>query len=482
MNILFIQTDQQRRDFVGCYGNSCIKTPHIDELAREGVLFENCFTTIPICAAARASILTGLRPVHHGIVRNLESGSVDGRDFLCRFPNFADELHQLGYSVHHIGKWHIGTDLRPEDCGLNGVYYPGYGYPGEVNNVHPHYEAYLSHLGHGPLTTTDRFCGKFPNGNDAGVFIARQDQAPEASIPYYLAEQTIAAINEQSKKKQDFFISINFWGPHAPYIIPEPYFSMYDDCVLPPWPNFEETFENKPAIQTDYLAYFGIQDFTWVEWQRMVRACYGYTTLIDDQIGRIIRVLMDLDLYHDTAIFFTSDHGGMVGAHRLCDKGPFLYDEILRVPFIARIPGHDAGGSHNGNWIYNYDLMPTFIDLAGGSSDSSLDASSLLPVLGGAVSRSPVMFAEFHGHQVPTSQRVVCTETHKYIFNGSHLDELYDLERDPYELSNRINDPGYAIVLRELKEQLLQYTRENGDLIERYYTRTRLGRIWKIEF
>ncbi len=122
VNILFIQTDQQRRDFAGCYGNSDIETPNIDNLARDGVTFDNCYTTIPICAPARASILTGLRPVHHGIVRNVESGSIDGRDFLHNIQFFTDEFHRLGYAMRHVGKWHVGTELQPEDCGLLGVF------------------------------------------------------------------------------------------------------------------------------------------------------------------------------------------------------------------------------------------------------------------------------------------------------------------------------------------------------------------------
>ncbi len=279
-------------------------------------------------------------------------------------------------------------------------------------------------------------------------------------------------------QKEKFFLNVNFWGPHAPYIIPDPYFSMYDDLEIQPWSNFEETFENKPAIQQDYLSYFGIQDFTWREWQRMVRACYGYATLIDDQIGRIIKTVKELGLYEDTAIIFTSDHGGMVGAHRLCDKGPYLYDEILRVPFIARIPDLTKEGTRNGNWIYNYDLMPTFIDIAGGRIADQLDASSILPVLRGTETRESVMFGEFYGHQVPTSQRVVRTEKFKYIFNGSHIDELYDLELDASELTNVINDPEHKKALQELRERLLQHIRESGDLIERYYIRTRLERRW----
>jgi len=143
MNILLIQADQQRRDSIGPYGNAIAATPHLDRLAAEGITFDNAFTPIPICAPARASLITGKRPVRHGILRNLESGAVGGRDFIGTHPMLAQRLAQQGYRSTLCGKWHVGTRLTPADCGFDGVFYPGYGYPAD----HPHYLDYLHSLG-----------------------------------------------------------------------------------------------------------------------------------------------------------------------------------------------------------------------------------------------------------------------------------------------------------------------------------------------
>ena len=250
---------------------------------------------------------------------------------------------------------------------------------------------------------------------------------------------------------------------------------MYDDTRIAEWPSFCETFDGKPRVQSDYLDYWGIRDFTWGEWERLVRGAFGYTTLIDDQVGRILSALSELGVEETTAVVYTSDHGGMVGAHRLCDKGPFLYDEICRVPLIAKVPGVTTPGAREAAWVYNVDLMPTVLELAGAPVPEGLDARSILPVLREGASREEVAFIEFHGHQLPYSQRLVRTPTHKYIFNGPDVDELYDLGADPHELTNLVADTGSAGVLKDLRERLHAFLREAGDPILRYYAGSRLN-------
>lgn len=470
MNILCIVSDQQRKDIMGCYGNGFVKTPNIDALAHEGVIFTNAFTPIPLCAPARASMLTGLRPLHHGITRNEESGSVDGRDFTCNISPYPEILKEKGYGCYHIGKWHVGTTIGPADCGLEGVHHKGYGFP----NQHPDYLEYLDEKGFPPFQTSRELFGAFPSGENAGILSACLDQPPEATIPAYLANRTISAIHKAQAAGIPFCIRIDFWGPHEPYLIPEPYYSMYDNIDTYEWENFRETFEKKPCIQKNYLSYWGVQDFTWKEWQRLIRHCMAYTTLIDDQIGKLMAVLKELGIYDDTAVFYLSDHGGMVGGHRLCDKGPFAYEEILRIPLICRIPGITTAGSRNDAFVYNYDVMPTFIELAGLTVPEGLDAASLLPVIRGEGQREKVMFAEFYGHQVPYPQRIIRTERHKYIFNGPESDEFYDLEKDSAELNNEIENPAYESQLLESRKRLEQHLLDTGDLIYRYFKRTRL--------
>lgn len=469
-NILTIVTDQQRRDLMGCYGCRDVETPAADRLAAGGVTFDNAFTPIPICAPARASMLTGLRPVHHGITRNPESGDRAGRDFLDEPVVYHQLLNAEGYLCYHVGKWHVGSDLAPVDCGADGVNYPGYGYPAR----HPHYVQYLAERGLPAFAIEDALHGKYPDGERGVVLRGRQAAPVEASIPYYLAEQAIADIREAVVERQPFHLRLDFWGPHVPYLIPEPYWSMYDGVSVPEWPNFRETFESKPRVQRDYLDYWGIQDLTWAEWELLVRGCYGYTTLIDDQVGRVLDELDDLDVAGNTAVFYTADHGGMVGAHRLADKGPFLYDEILRVPMIAKVPGVTTPGARSQAWVYNYDLMPTMLELADADVPEGLDAASLLPAIRDEALREEFALVEFHGHQLPYTQRCLRTPTHKYVFNGPDVDELYDLDADPHEMINLVDDGAHRDTLGDLRQWMFDLLRKTDDPIVRYFEDTRL--------
>jgi arylsulfatase A-like enzyme len=470
MNFLLIQTDQQRRDGLGLYGNDVVRTPAADQLGAEGVTFDHAFTTTPICAAARASLITGKRPGHHGILFNKESGSVAGRDFVGEHATLAEELAAKGYRSTLCGKWHVGTELAPSQCGFEGVFHPGYGYPAE----HPHYLEYLSKLGT-DFSLREEFHAKRPDGSQGPLLAAVQQGPEEASVPHYVVDMAIEAIRRSARDGTPFLVRCDFWGPHAPYIIPERYAKMYDPGSMAPWPNFADDLAAKPGIQRAVREYWGVQDFTWSEWSRLVACCWGYSTLIDDQVACLLAALENEGLAENTAVFYTSDHGGMVGAHGLADKGPHLYDEICRIPLMARVPGCD-GGRRSEALSYNMDLMPTILELAGCALPEGLDARSLAPVLRGesdAVHESETAFVEFHGHQAPYSQRMIRTRSAKYVFNAPEEDELYDLAVDPGELKNLAGDSAHRGLLSEMRDLMSETLAANGDPLLRYYRAAR---------
>ena len=472
MNILLIQADQQRRDSLGIYGGEIAKTPAIDELAREGVVFDHAFTPTPLCGPARASLLTGKRPASHGIVFNSESGCAVGRDFVGSHATLAELLAGRGYRSTQCGKWHVGTDLTPAQCGFDGVFYPGYGYPDQ----HPHYLAYLEKLGTA-FELQEHIYSRRPDGSDKYVLAAIQQGPEEAAVPHYLVSQTIEAIRQSAETGQPFFISVNFWGPHAPYILPERYARMYDPDDIQHWPNFEDDLADRPEIQRAYRRYWGIEDFTWREWSRLVAMCCGYVSLIDDQVARLRAALTETGVAADTALFYTSDHGGMVGAHGLADKGPYLYDEICRIPLIAYQPG-SSGGRRSDALAYNMDLMPTILELAGCSIPADLDAVSLLPIIDGqseSVRGDEPVLIEFHGHQAPYEQRLVRTRTAKYVFNAPDIDELYDLQRDPHELHNLAADPAHVGLLKDMRRLMHSLLVERRDPILTFFEGSRLA-------
>ena len=449
MNILLIQADQLRRDMLGIYGSPVVKTPAIDALARDGVVFDYAFTPCPLCAPSRASLITGKRPLKHGILVNSESGLAAGKDFSGKHTTTAELLAARGYHSTLCGKWHVGTNLSPQNCGFEGVYYPGYGYPDQ----HPHYLEYLKKLGT-TFKLRDQIYSRRPDGSPKHCMAAIQEGPEEASVPHYLTNQAIEAIRKSADAGEPFFIRLDFWEPHVPYILPERYARMYDPADIEPWPNFSDDLAGKPEIQRAYKQYWGIEDFTWEEWARLVAMCYGAITLIDDQVARLTAALKEAGIADDTAVFFTADHGGMVGVHGLEDKGPYLYDEICRIPLIGHIPGM-TGGNRTNALVYNMDLMPTILEIAGCEIPDDLDAVSLTPILTGkresVRDENEPVYIEFHGHQAPYEQRMVRTRTAKYIFNAPDKDELYDLRNDPYELHNIADNPAHAKLLNHMR-------------------------------
>lgn len=475
MNIVLIQTDQQRRDSVGVYGNETVRTPTIDQLAREGVVFDYAFSPIPLCAPARASLLTGERPLSHGILFNREF-NISGRcDFHSCDVTLPKILSSHGHLCTHVGKWHVGSDLTPHDCEFGGVHYPGYGYP----DSHPHYLAYLDSVG-ADFVLRDRLYSRWPDGSDKYLLAAVQDGPEEASVPHYLTNLAIDAIRAAARTGSPFYLQLDFWEPHAPYILPRRYAEMYDPDTIEPWPNFADDMHGKPEIQRAYRRYWGIDRFSWDEWRRLVAMSYGSVTLLDDQVRRVIAALSEFGLRESTAVLFTSDHGGMVGAHGLEDKGPYLYDEVCRVPLVARVPGA-AGGRRSDALVYNMDLMPTILELAGCGVPSELDAVSLLPVIRGQAlsvrdAAEPV-YAEFHGHQIPYEQRMVRTRDAKYVFNAGDIDELYDLKQDPGEMTNLVGAGGCEDLLSEMRLLLRAKLVDTRDPILAFFEGSRMAAL-----
>ena len=283
-NILLLVGDQHRPDCLGSYGNRIVQTPNLDRLAASGVRFTHAFTPAAICTPARACIQTGLEPRNHELIFNWEFQRCRGglRDLPPERRIFSQDLTEAGYGCAHVGKWHIGDVNKPADYGYQGVYYPGYGYP----DVHPHYLQYLRDLGLSGFNLS-RHVSSPSNGQ---LYYALQEGPQEASIPSYLAHQTIDFINQFAGDDKPFFVSCNFWGPHAPFRITNPHLDMYDPRQIEPWPNFHASLDDKPGIIKRQGESFGTQHFDDDVLRDMIARHYGYVTLIDDEIGRILEI------------------------------------------------------------------------------------------------------------------------------------------------------------------------------------------------
>ena len=470
-NIVFVLTDEQHVGTLGCTGADMpVRTPHADRLAEEGTRFTDAFCSSSICSPSRAALFTGKLPHRFGVVRNnltIRPGT----------PTLADELRNAGYRLGWAGKWHTDSDTVPTDHGFEAKDFPGYGYPTFILTGHyspesvqrrkNYYYEYLIENGYDVPTVGDPQRTFVPERPPLFIH-GRQSGSVEASIPYFVAEEGVKLVRSFSERsKRDgipFFVQINFWGPHNPCYLPEPYFSMYEPKEIPEPPSARETFAGKPAVQKRSSLYWGGYGAPWSYWQEHLARYLGYCTLIDDQVARIREELERQDQWENTVFIFASDHGDMMGRHQLMDKGPFMYDDTYRVPLIVVGPGVGRGICNE--FVYLHDLFPTMLDCAGIRDHPEVDlAQSLLPLLGGHGSWSSreEVFGEFDEQINLYPQRMVRTRSHKFIYNSSDICELYDLERDPDEMDNRIDDPAYRAIKENLKARLLAHLKATQD-------------------
>jgi len=482
-NILLILTDQHRYDTLGCYGSPTCRTPNIDYIASRGVRFDLAYTAANPCSPARASLFTGLYPHKNHVLAN---------DYILNSAvlNLGTELRRAGYNLGYAGKWHVDRAKVPTEYGFEGRDFPGYGYPprggvieglrfgGRAREPIPHYPEYLKERGHDPPKVLEAFYGDNP-GVQGQEMYALQSGGVESSFEYMVSDFTIELLRKFAKAREKdgtpFFMWTNFWGPHTPCLVPEPYYSMYDPADIPEEPSFAETWERKPFVQHLYERFWGLSSGGWRNWREIVGRYWGYVTMLDDLVGRILTELSDLGLEDETLVVFTTDHGDMMGAHRLIEKGPFTYEQCYRLPLVAAHPDCESPGSVCDEFVYLHDLFPTFLEIAGIAPPDVPDSASILDNIRGR--KEPTgrdsIYSVFHSQIFPYEQRMLRTRTHKLVYNRSDIGELYDLVNDPWEMRNLIDLPGTRAVQEELLDLMRQQMVRLEDPILGFFDRIR---------
>jgi arylsulfatase A-like enzyme len=462
MNMLFLMTDQHRVDTLGAYGNRLAATPNLDRLAATGTLFTRSYTPTAICTPARASLLTGQQPFRHKLLANQERNVGYNEDLAPDTFTFPRALHDRGYACALIGKWHIGTERNAASYGFEGPDLPEWHNP--VN--HPDYQAYLAERGLRSVGTSDEIRGTYPNGGPGNLLAARLHQPVEATFEAYLATRAIEKLRDYADRyartRLPFFLELSFFGPHLPYLLPDEYFDLVDPAQVTLPTSVAETFHDKPPVQKEYSAHWAFDTLSEDESRKLIAVYWGYVSLIDVQIGRVLNEMDELGLTEDTAVFFTADHGEFTGAHRLHDKGPAMYEDIYRIPGLLRVPG--VPPTVCDEFVLLTDFTATILELAGADPAPAVDSRSLLPLVRGEdVDWPDEIVCEFHGHHFPYAQRMLRTGDYKLVVNPESINELYDLASDPDELINRYNDPAMEDVRNRLVQRLYELLRSRGD-------------------
>ncbi len=436
-NILFVLLDDVRFDDLGFTGHPFVKTPNFDRIAREGVQFTNAFAATPLCSPNRASILTGQYAHSHGIIDNVDRSEQTHR--LITFPLL---LNRAGYETAFIGKWHMGIDdtRRPGFDEWLSIKGQGYYFDPDVNDNGESRKI--------PGYATDIFSQR------AAEFIRRERDQP------FLVYLSHKAIHPNIFQNADGSIeAIPADGGFKP---PERLKDLYAGEAIVRRPNASSYGEDKRALMRpiDGLptlgADTGTPDHVILNRLRMLTAA-------DEGFGEIIETLEQTGQLDNTIIVVTSDHGYFYGEHGLNKERRLAYEEIARTPLAIRWPGKIAAGSEADAFTLSIDLAPTLLEIAGVEVPGDVHGRSLVSLLEGETPGDwrDSMLIEYYSDTVwprlvKMGYQAVRTDRWKYIryVDLEDMDELYDLEEDPYEVRNLIDEPGAQAEKAELVAEL----------------------------
>jgi arylsulfatase A-like enzyme len=412
-NVLIVMPDQMRGMALGCRENPDVKTPNLDRLASQGLLLRRMFANTPVCCPARANILTGTYAHKNGMVAN---------DLRLRESKttLAEILEEQGYRTGYVGKWHLDGGPRLPGFIPPGPRRQGFQFWAANECSHQHFKPTYFRDTETPITE-DRFEPEV--WTDRAIeFLQQKDDAP-------------------------FFLMVSMGPPHDPYGAPEGYEALYDPAKLTMRPNWVTGTTNSGREQ--------------------IARYYAAITAIDDQVGRLLKALDDSGQADNTIVFFLSDHGDMLGSHgKYLKRKP--WEESIRVPGIVRYPAKLKPGRISDVLFTHVDMAPSLLTLCGVPVPGEMQGTDLSGVLLGKDETGPEsayfqIFVPFAGDESPLPWRGVRTANAMYARTEKSPWLLYDLDADPYEQTNLIDDPAHAALRDQMDAQVLSWMKRVGD-------------------
>jgi N-acetylglucosamine-6-sulfatase len=434
-NIVVVLMDDLRWDELHSTGHPFAQTPNLDRIAAEGATFRNAFVTTPLCSPSRACFLTGQYARSHGITDNTDRSAVSHR-----LPSFQRELRAGGYETAFVGKWHMGVDDSPRPDFDRWV-----GFSGQGTYFNPELNVDGRRVKENGYTTD--ILARY-----AVEILARRRTAP---VCLWLAHK---AVHPELTQYADGRISDPNGGEFVPAERHKPLFA---GVVVPRRPNAGKPPVGKPALlrKIGDLPPLGSNTGTDDE---IIRNRARMLKAVDEGVGQMREALERTGQLDNTVFVFTSDEGYFFGEHGLSIERRLAYEESIRIPLIVRYPKLIAAGTRVDEMALNIDLAPTLLELGGAKPTSGMQGRSLLPLLRGQTRgwRSSFLVEYFSDRTMPRmvnmGYRAVRTERWKYIryTELEGMDELYDLQSDPYEMRNlMVQDAGRA-ALPSLRTEL----------------------------
>lgn len=444
-NVVFILTDDQRSDALGCMGHPHLKTPHIDRLAKEGILFKNHFCTTSLCSPSRASILGGLYAHSHGVVNNFT-------DYPRELPTFPRQLQSNGYATAYIGKWHMGED---------------------DDSKRPGFDHFVTHRGQGKYFDTE----------------FRANNGDRKVVPgYYTTVVTDMALDwmkEQEKGEKPFMLMLGHKAPHSFYF-PEKKYEKSFDHVRVPYPETAFQLGDKPKWISQRLStWHGIYGplFDWrkdfpdtsaagmLNFEKMVRAYWGTLLSVDDSVGRLYSYLQETGQLDNTLFIFTSDNGLLEGEHGMVDKRTG-HEPSLRIPLVVRYPGLTKTAKTIEAQTLTLDFASSILEICDVPPLPKTQGLSWKKLVSrGDLNWRTSWYYEYnYEKQFPYTPNVRALRTNEWKYiryphgDGSadkHMAELYHLKNDPGETTNLVADEKYKATIEKLRKELDQRIAES---------------------
>ncbi len=467
-NILILMTDQQKATAIQMYGGQ-VPTPALARLAARGTRYDQCYTPHPLCVPARVSFWTGRYPHRHGSRIN-EIPMPPGE------THCAGVLRDAGYTLALFGKDHC---FREGDHALFAHRY-AFSHQGPDETANEREAEVVRWIRSGEPGLEGDAAGWEPSIYGRPRI---NPHAVEDCPTAILARRAVRFLEDHDPAGEPFCAWVSFPDPHEPYQCPASYAAMHppESVALPPWRDGEADDANERTRVFRHL--FGSDRLTEAQIRLMVSVYSGMIRFVDDAVGRILDALARRGLAENTIVVFCSDHGDYAGEHRAVVKSAAFYDCLTRVPLLVSWPGHLPEGATDTNLVSLLDVMPTALGLAGVPVPPGLDGR-MLPGTGADPPRDAV-FSEYgaggprlslddlprllaageHGRlpllrwrEAEGRPKMVRMGRYKYVYDPDDAtDELYDLDADPWELTNRARNPDYAAVRGQLRDRLLDW-------------------------
>lgn len=438
--IVLIMTDTQGVNVVGCYGRPELHTPSIDKLASEGIRFDRAYTACPVCGPARSALFTGTYP---------HTNASWGNDMPlgANIKTVGQRLSDNGVHTAYIGKWHLdGTDYfgnaRCPD-GWDADYWFDM-------------RCFLEEM-----TPEMRILSR--NLNTAAS-IHEHGITEDFTYAHKCSNRAINFLSRNGD--DDFFLVVSYDEPHGPSTCPPPYCDMFADYEYPLGRNVADDLENKPAHQKEWAMP--------VERRRDRKTLrnpmyFGCNSFVDYEIGRVINAI---DQYApDALVIYTSDHGTPLLSHGLSSKGPAMYEETTRIPFIVRWQGKTPQNAVCPHPVSHVDIVPTILHAMDVERCDLLEGQTMIRMLEDPTIRlNDVIFMEFNRYEIDHDgwggfQPIRCAFDGRYklVVNLHYTDELYDLEADPEEMTNLIDSQEHAAIRDSLHDRILDWINRTRD-------------------